>query len=87
MKKTMIIQNETGLHARAALQIVELAQKARHGVWLSKEDQRANATSAIELMTLYCPKGASVTVEIDHAHDKEIFNEIISKIENGFGEE
>jgi len=86
MKKTMIISNEAGLHTRAALQIVEVAQKASHGVWVSKEEQRADATSVIDLLTLYCPKGSEVTLEIDHSHDNHIFHEIVSRIENGFGE-
>jgi phosphotransferase system HPr (HPr) family protein len=86
MKKTMTIINEAGLHTRAALQIVQVAQKASHGVWVSKDDQRADATSVIDLLTLYCPKGSAVTLEIDHSHDNQIFDEIVSRIENGFGE-
>jgi len=86
MKKKMIIINDAGLHTRAALQIVEVARRAKHGVWVSKEDQRADATSVIDLLTLYCPKGSEVTLEIEHARDNYIFNEIVSRIENGFGE-
>ncbi|KPA09042.1 Phosphotransferase system, phosphocarrier HPr protein domain protein [Candidatus Magnetomorum sp. HK-1] len=86
MKKSLKISNKHGLHARAVLQIVEIAQKAKHGVWLSKENERANASSALDLLTLYCPQGSMITVEIDHTHDNEIMNEIISRIENGFGE-
>jgi len=82
----MIIINEAGLHTRAALQIVEVAQNASHGVWVSKEDQRADATSVIDLLTLYCPKGSEITLEIDHQNDNHIFHEIVSRIENGFGE-
>jgi len=82
----MIIINEAGLHTRAALQIVEVAQKAKHGVWVCKEDQRADASSVIDLLTLYCPKGSEVTLEIDHSHDNHIFHEIVSRIKNGFGE-
>jgi len=86
MKKTLTISNEAGLHARAALQIVEIARGAKHGVWLSKADQRADASSALDLMTLFCPKGSEVTVEIDHIHDNDIMNRIALTIEDGFGE-
>jgi len=87
MKKTMIINNKLGLHTRAALQIVELARQAKYGVWLSKDDQRADASSTIELLTLYCPQGSEITVGIDHSHDHDILKKIISRIENKFGEE
>ncbi|MBF0450766.1 MAG: HPr family phosphocarrier protein [Candidatus Magnetomorum sp.] len=86
MKKILIIPNETGLHARAAFQIVEIAKKAKHGVWVSKENHRADASSMLDLLTLNCPKGSEVTVEVDHAHDTEIMNAIASKIQKGFGE-
>jgi phosphocarrier protein len=82
----MVIINDAGLHTRAALKIVEVAREAKHGVWVSKDDQRADAASVIDLLTLYCPKGSEITLEIDHIHDKYIFHEIVSRIENGFGE-
>jgi phosphotransferase system HPr (HPr) family protein len=86
IKKTLTISNERGLHTRAAIQIVEIAKKAKYGVWVSKENQRADASSALELMTLYCPKGSEVTIEIDHAYDNDIMNKIALTIEERFGE-
>jgi len=86
MKKSLIISNKTGLHTRAAFKIVKIAQKAKYGVWISKEGQRADATSMLDLLTLYCPQGSTITVEIDNNHDNEIMNKIVYSIKNGFGE-
>jgi Phosphotransferase System HPr (HPr) Family len=78
--------NELGIHARSAAQIAALAQKARSGVWIVKDGESVDAASIIDILTLACDQGSRVTLRIQNSEDIEIFNDIVSLFENGFGE-
>lgn len=81
-----VIINELGLHARSAVKIVALAAKAVHGVWLSADDQEVDATSTIDILSLYRPKGSALTIRIKDPVDRPVLDAICQLIENGFGE-
>lgn len=80
------ITNELGLHARTAGKISKLAQRAGSKIWLIKGDEKADAASIIDMVSLYCPKGTKIRLVLDDEADMAIFNEIIALIEKGFGE-
>ncbi|MGD2000438.1 MAG: HPr family phosphocarrier protein [Desulfobacterales bacterium] len=86
ISKEAVISNEMGLHARSAAQIANLAAQARHGVWLVKGEERADATSIMDLIALECPRGTKIVVIIDDPCDRDILYAISELIENGFGE-
>jgi len=86
ISKEAVISNELGLHARSAAQIANLAAQARHGVWLVKGEERADATSIMDLIALECPRGTKIVVIIDDPCDRDILYAISELIENGFGE-
>ena len=86
ISKEAVITNELGLHARSAAQIANLAAQARHGVWLVKGEERADATSIMDLIALECPRGTKIVVIIDDPCDRDILYAISELIENGFGE-
>ncbi len=84
--RTLTITNELGLHARAAAKIAQLAEEARSAVFIIKDGQEVDATSILDIMSLYCPCGTEVTVRITHPADVKILNCIARLIETGFGE-
>jgi phosphocarrier protein len=84
--KELTVVNELGIHARAAAQIAALAQKTHSGVWIVKDGESVDAASIIDILTLACDQGSRVTLRIQNAEDIEIFNDIVSLFENGFGE-
>jgi len=86
ISKEAVITNELGLHARSAAQIAKLAARARHGVWLVKGEERAAASSIIDLIALECPRGTKIAVIIDNPSDRDVLLAISKLIENGFGE-
>ncbi|MGW8188232.1 MAG: HPr family phosphocarrier protein [Desulfobacterales bacterium] len=51
-----------------------------------KGEERAAASSIIDLIALDCPRGTKIAVIIDNPGDREILNAISELIENGFGE-
>ncbi|MEC8418845.1 MAG: HPr family phosphocarrier protein [Pseudomonadota bacterium] len=65
IEKTMTIVNKLGLHARAATQLVQLANQFDAKIVLKKEDKEADANSVLGLMMLESHQGEQVTVVVD----------------------
>ena len=84
--KTVIINNSLGIHARPAGMIAKLATTAESGIWIIKNGDKIDASSIIDILSLLCEQGTSLTLEIDNQIDKKILNDIIELITQGFGE-
>ncbi len=84
--KKVVIINELGLHARSAAKIAKLAQNAKSTIWLIKDDEKADASSIIDILTLACPKGSSIALSADNQSDIDIINNITALVERGFEE-
>lgn len=84
--KEVVIINELGLHARSAAKIAKLAQNAKSTIWVIKDNQKADASSIIDILTLACPKGSKIALSADSQLDIDIINEIIALVERGFEE-
>jgi phosphotransferase system HPr (HPr) family protein len=84
-RQTTII-NELGLHARSAARIAEIAQNSTANVWIQKNDEKADASSIIDILTLACPRGTKITIIIEDLADIPILNAIADLVDRGFGE-
>jgi len=86
LSRKVVIPNELGLHARAAAKIAKLAEEARSEVYIGKDGEEVDATSLLDIIALYCPRGVEITVRITDPDDMKILNDIARLIETGFGE-
>ena len=86
LSKNVTISNELGLHARPAAMIAELASQAESNVWLIKKDQYVDASSIIDILSLACLQGTSITLQVEDPADTEILNQLHELFESGFGE-
>ena len=86
LSRHVTISNDLGLHARSATKIARLVQNAKSGVWILKDGIKADASSIIDILTLACPKGSTITVKVDDPSDLVILNDLVQLIESGFGE-
>ena len=62
VEKTLTIVNKLGLHARAATQLVQLANQFDAEITLKKGDKEANANSVLGLMLMESHQGEQVDV-------------------------
>lgn len=62
LEKTLVIINKLGLHARAATQLVQLANTFSATVTLHLGNKQASANSVLGLMMLEGNQGKEVTV-------------------------
>ena len=62
-ERTVLIQNELGLHVRAAGEFVKLASKFPCEIMVAKGTTEINGKSILALMTLIAPKGTTITIK------------------------
>ena len=82
-----IIKNNLGLHARAAAQLVQTANKFAADVTLLKDDVEVNGKSIMGILLLAAPKGTEISVTIDGPDEIAAMQALRELIEDGFGED
>jgi phosphocarrier protein HPr len=86
LSTNITINNDLGLHARPAAQIATIANHAQSKVWLIKDDEKVDASSIVDILTLACIKGTELKLEVEDQADIHILNRIAELAEKGFEE-
>jgi phosphocarrier protein len=86
LSREVTIVNELGLHARSAAKIAGLANRSKASVWIQKGDEKVDASSIVDVLTLACEKGTKITIRIENKSDFSILEDITELVESGFGE-
>ena len=87
LNRCFTIKNRLGLHARAAAQFVQTANKFSSEVTLIKDDVEVNGKSIMGILLLAAPKGTDVSVAVAGIDEHEAMEMIAELIEDGFGED
>jgi len=87
ISKKITVVNALGIHARAAAKLSKLAQSASSKVWMTKDGQMVDAAILLDILTLACAKGTTITLEIDDPADKDVLDKLGQMIADGFGED
>lgn len=85
--QNFIIKNRLGLHARAAAQLVQTANKFNSEVALIKDDMEVNGKSIMGILLLAAPQGTDISVTVDGTDEEQAMKVIAELIEDGFGED
>jgi phosphocarrier protein len=85
-EQTFTIVNTLGLHARAAAQLVQTANRFQSEVLVDKEGTRVNGKSIMGVLTLAAAKGSRITVSCEGADAETALATLAKLIETGFGE-
>ena len=86
-ERTFEIVNSLGLHARAAAQLVQLAQRFEAEVEVCKDDLAVNGKSIMGVLMLAAAKGTQLVVRTSGADAASAMEAIGELIRNGFWEE
>ena len=81
------IVNRLGLHARAAAQLVQTANKFSSDVTIEKDGNEVNGKSIMGLLMLAAPQGSSITVKVSGKDAAQAMKTIGTLINDGFGED
>ncbi len=87
LRRTVIIVNSRGLHARAAAKLVSLAERFSACVNVTRHGQTVPACSIMGLMMLGAGKGSEVMVDAEGWDAKEALDAVAGLIEAGFHED
>jgi phosphocarrier protein len=83
----LTIENELGLHARAATQLVQLAAGYESRVQLEKDGRVVNGKSILGVLTLVAGMGARIRVITEGPDAEEALAAIAELVASKFGEE
>ena len=87
MQKSFTIINRLGLHARAAAQLVQTANRFSSEVLVAKDDIEVNGKSIMGILLLAAPKGTEISLTVTGSDEIEAMDELTKLIEDGFGED
>lgn len=82
----IIIQNRTGLHARAAKELVNLAKTFKSAIRIAHGAKQVNAKSLISVLTLGVESGGQVRIEVEGEDEEATALALQALINAGLGE-
>ena len=86
LSQEITIVNRLGLHARAAAQLVRMANEYTCDIHLDKDGQVSNAKSVMEVLMLGATAGTSIKISADGEKEEEALEAIIALFEARFHE-
>ena len=86
IKRSIIISNKLGLHARASAKLTKLAGGFCSEVTLARNDRRVNAKSIMGVMMLAAGLGSTVELEVSGDDEQAAADAIGALFIDKFGE-
>lgn len=78
-KRTVVVSNRTGVHARPSAAIVKLAARFEARITIRNKEQAADASSTMSVMMLAMAVGEFVEIEAE-GPDEELAAEAIARL-------
>jgi phosphocarrier protein len=85
-EKTVLVQNEKGLHARAATKLVQLASKFPCELTIANLGHEVNGKSIMGVLMLAAGKGSKITLRAKGERAAEAIEAIAALFDDKFGE-
>lgn len=86
IREKVILQNETGLHARPAGELAKLANTFKSNINLNANGKTASAKSILGIMSLGIKAKTEIEIECDGEDEQIAMSEILKGFESKFGE-
>ena len=83
----LTIINKLGLHARAAVKLVELASRFESDVVLGRGTKRVSGKSIMGVMMLAASQGVTLDLIVDGSDEQEAQSSIVLLVDQRFGED
>ena len=81
------IQNQLGMHARAATKFVQLANKYGSSVFVEKDGQSVNGKSIMGVLMLVASKGSFISIKCEGDDEAAALDAIVKLVNDKFGED
>jgi phosphotransferase system HPr (HPr) family protein len=87
LSRKVTIINRQGMHARPAMQLVEISSRYGSEIRIRKGKQNVNAKSIMEVMTLEAVKGTILTIEAEGEDAEEVLDALDQLVRDKFDED
>ncbi len=86
IKKKVTIINKLGLHARAAVKFVNLANRFTSSVRIEKSGNEIDGKSILGILTLAAVQGSEITLNISGKDEQAAMEALVALIQDRFKE-
>ncbi len=86
VQRSVKIRNKLGMHARAAVKFVQLANHFQSDIHVIKNGEPVNGKSIMGLLTLVAAWGSEIVVSASGHDSEQAVDALVALVENGFGE-
>lgn len=87
IRATLTVQNQLGIHTRAAAKLVDLAKRYQSEIELVFRDRVVDAKSIMSVITLGAKKGHTLEVVLDGEDENEALTALNKLMDDKFGED
>jgi phosphocarrier protein HPr len=87
ISQKITIKNKLGLHARAAVKLVNLANRFVSSVKIEKDGNEIDGKSILGILTLAAIHGSTITLKIEGKDETMAIKTILSLIDDKFHED
>jgi phosphotransferase system HPr (HPr) family protein len=86
-RRTLVVTDPAGVHARTAVAIAEVARRGSAAVTLIKDGQRVSATDVLQIMTMVAAQGDRIEIEATGADAEATIDALEPLFGGHFGDE
>jgi len=86
LEKTVTIKNKLGLHARAAVKFVNLANRFGSAVKIVKDGNEIDGKSILGILTLAATQGSQIALVVSGKDEEAALEALTTLINNRFDE-
>ncbi|MDD6307850.1 MAG: HPr family phosphocarrier protein [Clostridia bacterium] len=83
VSRTVVVQNQVGLHAKTATLFIQKANEYASGIWLEKADRRVNAKSLLGVLSLGITRGTEIVLSADGSDEDAAIESLVAFINSG----
>ncbi len=86
VEKKVKIKNKLGLHARAAVKFVNLANRFRSSVRIEKDGNEVDGKSILGILTLAAVQGTELILKVSGKDEEGALKALVALVNNKFDE-
>ena len=75
--KEITIKNKSGLQSKSAAVFIQKASNYKSGIWIEKEERKANAKSLLGLLSLSIGNGARISLIVTGEDEAKAADELM----------
>ncbi len=83
----VMIRNKLGLHARAAVKLVNLANRFVSAVRIEKDGDEIDGKSILGILTLAATQGSEITLKVEGRDESAATQSLVDLIDDKFQED